>query len=173
MSFRWHDNLPHPTHTQFRYRVIPFCSHLQPRASCALGSNTEAEATRSSEDRKSKGEGCRTRSHLFGEKIARRWVQKACSALRDELEICKLRPARVNSQEHCKERSELEEVASRQQGHSAAGMPKQASSCQRLIFAWGRSGAAAKRKPARNRKARTLAMSEEVRVYSLKCDLSE
>ena len=37
-------------HTRFIPRFIPFCCHLQPRASCALGSSSEAMRPKSSEE---------------------------------------------------------------------------------------------------------------------------
>ena len=43
-----------PIHTRFIPRFIPFCCHLQPRASCALGSTSEAMPPKSSEDTKLK-----------------------------------------------------------------------------------------------------------------------
>ena len=48
-----------PIHTQFIPRFIPFCCHLQPRASCALGSTSEAMPPKSSEDTKLKEKHCR------------------------------------------------------------------------------------------------------------------
>ena len=48
-----------PIHTRFIPRFIPFCCHLQPRASCALGSTSEAMPPKSSEDTKLKEKHCR------------------------------------------------------------------------------------------------------------------
>ena len=57
-----------PIHTRFIPRFIPFCCHLQPRASCALGSTSEAMPPKSSEDTKLKEKHCRNqRAALFAE----------------------------------------------------------------------------------------------------------
>ena len=66
-----------PIHTRFIPRFIPFCCRLQPRASCALGSTSEAMPPKSSEDTKLKEKHCRNQ-----QKFARRWVRKAyCDVL--------------------------------------------------------------------------------------------
>ena len=57
-----------PIHTRFIPRFIPFCCHLQPRASCALGSTSEAMPPKSSEDTKLKEKQCRNQlAALFAE----------------------------------------------------------------------------------------------------------
>ena len=57
-----------PIHTRFIPRFIPFCCHLQPRASCALGSTSEAMPPKSSEDTKLKEKHCRNQlAALFAE----------------------------------------------------------------------------------------------------------
>ena len=57
-----------PIHTRFIPRFIPFCCHLQPRASCALGSTSEAMPPESSEDTKLKEKRCRNQlAALFAE----------------------------------------------------------------------------------------------------------
>ena len=71
-SFRSKKICP-PIHTPDSYprfipRFIPFCCHLQPRASCALGSTSEAMPPKSSEDTKLKGKRCRNQlAALFAE----------------------------------------------------------------------------------------------------------
>ena len=64
-------NLPRfipPIHTRFIRRFIPLCWHLQPRASCALGSTSEAMPPKSSEDTKLKEKHCRNQlAALFAE----------------------------------------------------------------------------------------------------------
>ena len=55
----------YPIHTPL---IIPFCCHLQPRASCALGSTSEAMPPKSSEDTKLKEKHCRNQlAALFAE----------------------------------------------------------------------------------------------------------
>ena len=57
-----------PIHTRFIPRFIPFCCHLQPRASCALGSTSEAMPPKSSEDTRLKEKHCRNQlAALFAE----------------------------------------------------------------------------------------------------------
>ena len=57
-----------PTHTRFIPRFMPFCCHLQPRASCALGSTSEVMPPKSSEDTKLKEKHCRNQlAALFAE----------------------------------------------------------------------------------------------------------
>ena len=57
-----------PIHTRFIPRFIPFCCHLQPGASCALGSASEAMPPKSSEDTKLKEKHCRNQlAALFAE----------------------------------------------------------------------------------------------------------
>ena len=79
-SFRSKKSVPQfipPIHTRFIPRFIPFCCHLQPRASCALGSTSEAMPPKSSEDTKLKKKHCRNQLAALSQKFARRWVRKA------------------------------------------------------------------------------------------------
>ena len=57
-----------PIHTRFIPRFIPFCCHLQPRASLALGSTCEAMPPKSSDDTKLKEKHCKNQlAALFAE----------------------------------------------------------------------------------------------------------
>ena len=71
-------NMSLDSYPRFIPRFIPFCCHLQPRTSCALGSASEAMPPKSSEDTKFKEKHCRNQlAALFAEVRQKRWVRKA------------------------------------------------------------------------------------------------